>query len=616
MTPMTRLALLAAGLLLWQGCSRPARVPDGGPAARAPVARPEVVRDEAGRRMDQYLEAAQRFGFSGAVLVADPHGIVLRRGYGPADARRRISPDMMFDMGSITKQFTAAAILLLEEEGRLATTDPLSRFFPEAPVDKRDITLHQLLTHTSGLISDFADDYAQMSRDAAVSAIFAAPLLSPPGIKYNYSNAGFSLLAILIERITGRPYDIFMEERIYHPIGMHHTGYAPRALDPILVAHSYTPPVDHGTPAERLRRAGGPGWNLKGNGGVLTTVDDMYLYDRALGAGKPISPAIQAKQFAEQFRRSPTLANGYDWEIESTGDDGIFLHRDGDGPSTGVSAEYRRYPRDSTVFILLANNRHHGGSTRRYVIPNLRRLYLGTATLQPPSVQGAPDAALDEIAGRYVVDSTSSFMLERMGDHLALTAVGQAAVNVMVFNREPSSVQNRETFNQKALALVRALASEDDAALRAALGPEADLEPALAWWRGMVSRLGAFRDVESLGTDRMDRNLFQSTVRVSFRDDARTLRWTWQGSIPTQSSEDTYLPGAFAFGAESPVEGGAWSPYWWLEGRDSLVTYDLKFDQTLNASIVRAADGTPGELVFHVPTGEVRAVRAPASAGQ
>ena len=137
---------------------------------------PSVLRrvfTEAGRRMDQYLEAAQRFGFSGAVLVADPRGIVLRRGYGPADARRRISPDMMFDMGSITKQFTAAAILLLEEEGRLATTDPLSRFFPEAPVDKRDITLHQLLTHTSGLISDFADDYAQMSRDAAVNAIFA-----------------------------------------------------------------------------------------------------------------------------------------------------------------------------------------------------------------------------------------------------------------------------------------------------------------------------------------------------------------------------------------------------------------------------------------------------------
>ncbi len=611
----TRVLLLAAGLLVWQGCSRPGRAPGDAPGG-APVRHgPDVVRDEAGRRMDQYLEAAQHFGFSGAVLVADPRGVILRKGYGPADSRRRVSADMVFDMGSITKQFTAAAILLLEEEGRLATNDSLARFFPDAPADKRDITLHQLLTHTSGLISDFADDYAQMSRDSAVSAIFARPLVSPPGRDFNYSNAGFSLLAIIIELVTGRPYDLFMDERIYRPIGMRHTGYELRELDPALVAHSYTPPVDHGTPAERLDRAGGPGWNLKGNGGVLTTVDDLYRYDRALRAGEPISPAIQAKQFAEQFRRSPTLAHGYDWWIETAEDDGIVYSRAGDGPATGVSGDYRRYAGDSTVFILLANNRHHGASTRRYIMPNLRRLYLGTVTLQPPAVRGAPEAALDAIAGTYAVDSSSSFKVERIGDHLALTAFGQAAVNVMVFNRDPSSLRNREDLNQKAVALVQALASGDATALRAAFGLEANLDRLLAWWRDLVGRLGTFREVEALGTDRLDRGVFLSTVRVSFRDGARTLRWAWPGSVPTVSSEDQYLPGAFGFGAESPVEGAAWSQYWWLMGEDSLVTYDLAFDQTLDASIVHAADGTARELVFHVPTGDVRAVRSPVSRG-
>lgn len=610
----TSFVLLATGLLLWQGCSRHGRAPRGasGVPLLAPDALAEVVRDEAGGRMDRYLEAAQHFGFSGAVLVADPNGVVLRKGYGPADNLRRLSADMVFDMGSITKQFTAAAILLLEEEGRLATTDTLARFFPEAPEDKRGITLHQLLTHTSGLTSDFADDYAQMSRDAAVAAIFAAPLLSPPGRDLNYSNAGFSLLAILIEMLTGKPYDRFMEERLYGPIGMRRTGYAPRSLDPALVAHTYTPPVDHGTPLERLERAGGPGWNLKGNGGVLTSVDDLYRYDQALRTGVPISQATQARQFAEQFRRSPKLALGYGWWIEPAEDEGIAYSHAGDGPSTGVSGDYRRYPRDATVFILLANNRHHGGSTRRYIMPNLRRLYLGTATLEPPAVQGAPADALDELAGSYVVDSTSSFKVERIGDHLALTAVGQAAVDVMVFRRDASSLANRQDLNQRAASLVRALASGEMSALRAGFGPETDLERPLASWRDLTRRLGPFQDVEVQGTDRLDRGVFMSTVRVSFREGSKTIRWAWPGPVPTVSSEDEYLPRALSFAAESPVEGAAWSPYWWLESRGSIVTYDMALNQRLDASIIRAADGTPRELAFHVPTGDVRAIRVAA----
>jgi hypothetical protein len=338
-------------------------------------------------------------------------------------------------------------------------------------------------------------------------------------------------------------------------------------------------------------------------------VDDLYRYDRALDAGHPISHAIQSKQFAEQFRRSPTLAHGYDWWIETSPEDTIYYNRGADGPPTGVSGEYRRNPRDSTVFILLANNRHHGGSTRRYIMPNLRRLFLGTATFDLPAIQGAPAGPLEAIAGTYRVDSISSFTLTRDGDHLALGAVGQTAVNVMVFNRDSTSLRNRERLNQRAMVLVQALAAGDTAALRAAFTPEVDLERPLAWWRGTVGHLGAFHGAEGLGTDRLDRGVFMSTVRLSFRDGTKTVRWAWSGPTPTQSSEDAYLPGAFEFGAESPVNAAAWSPYWWLTGGDSLVTYDMAFNRTLLASIARGADGAPRELVFHVPTGDVHAVR-------
>jgi CubicO group peptidase (beta-lactamase class C family) len=584
--------------------------PLGTPAAPATNGQ-RVVLGEAGERIHRYLEGLQRFGFSGAVLIANPRGVMLRNGYGPAGPGRRVSPEMVFDMGSMTKQFTAAAILMLEAEGRLSTGDSLARFFRDAPSDKRGITLHQLLTHTSGIISDFADDYDQVSRDSAVRAIFNAPLLAPPGREFNYSNVGFSLLAMIIEDLSGQDYDRFMRERVYAPIGMRHTAYVVPGLDSALVAHTFTPPADHGTPAERLARAGGSGWNLKGNGGVLTTVDDLYRYELALAEGRPIPHTIQAKQFAEQFRRSPNLAHGYDWWIEVAGEDGVQLNRGSDGPATGVSGEYRRYPRDSSVFILLANNRHHGWSTRRYVMPALRRLYRGDAILLPSVRSGG--AELDAIAGTYAVDSSAYFVVTRVDDHLALSAIGQRAVNVMIFNRDSNSIRSRDRLNARALTLVRALAADDTAALRSIFGAQSDFGPHRDWWRTMISHHGAFECVASHGTDRLDRGAFLSTVRLRFRNAARTVRWAWSGPVPTVSSEDAMVPGVFSFGAESPVEAGAWSPYWWLGGRDSLVTYDMAFAQTLTGSVLRDDRGVPVELVFHVPGAQVRARRIPSA---
>ena len=590
--------------------------PPGGPLRGSPLMPPDPParrppdREAAQRRMDRYLEAAQNFGFSGAVLVADRQGIVLRKGYGPADRTRRVAADMLFDMGSITKQFTAAAILLLEADGRLATTDSVGRFFAGAPADKRGITLHQLLTHTAGLISDFAGDYDQVSRDSALRAIFAAPLVAPPGREFRYSNAGFSLLAMVIEQVTGQTYDRFMQERVFGPAGMRSTGYRIPSLDSARVARTYTPPVDQGTPAERLNRAGGPGWNLKGNGGLLTTVDDLYRYELALRAGRPIHPVLQARQFAEQFRRSENLAHGYDWWILPDGEGGVLYDRAGDAPSLGVSADYRRYARDSTVFILLANSRHNGGSTRTFIMPNLRRQYLGTQALAPPVVRAAPAPVLDSLAGRYEVDSTSYFVVARTGGRLSLSAIGQSAVDVMVFNRDSNSIRNRARLNDRAAALIVALNTADTAALRTAVGSEADLPRTLHWWGGLSNRLGGFRRARVLGTGRLDRGVFISTVQVCFRDSVKTLRWALPGLVPTVSSEDASLPGRFPFGAESPVPAGAWSPYWWMQNRDTLVTYDLAFNSTLTATVIRRPDGIPAELVFHLPSGTVRARRA------
>src|SRR5512147_2220324 len=145
-------------------------------AAQAAAAPPA----DDGERFDRWL---QRAGFQGGALVAKGDRVLLRRGYGMSDREAGVPYDVdtVFSLGSITKQFTAAAILKLEMQGKVRVEDPIARFLPGVPADKQAVTIHQLLTHTSGLDSDFADDFDPVGRDAYVARALASKLLSPPG---------------------------------------------------------------------------------------------------------------------------------------------------------------------------------------------------------------------------------------------------------------------------------------------------------------------------------------------------------------------------------------------------------------------------------------------------
>jgi CubicO group peptidase (beta-lactamase class C family) len=568
-----------------------------------------IVRGEAGARLERYLSRAGAFGLSGAILVADTNGIVLRNGYGQAAPGARVRPDMIFDMGSMVKQFTAAAILLLESEGKLATTDTLAKFFPQAPADKAGITLHQLLTHTAGVTNNLSGDYADVDRDSAVHVVLNTRLLSPPGRTFNYSNLGFSTLAAIIELVNGQPYERFMQERLFGPAGMRETGYHLPGLDTSRVAHTFTLPVDHGDPATRLASAPRvPSWNLMGNGGMLTTVDDIYAWELALRRGHPISHVIQRKQFAEQFRRTPTLAIGYDWWIEPAEDGGVQYNRAGDAPPLGLSAEYRRYPKDNSVFILLANNRHHGASTRRFLMDNMRRLFLGDAPLDPPATRLAPAQELAKVAGTYRVDSASYVVVRADAGRLSVSAIGQRAANVMIFNGDTVSIRNRALANDRMAATIRALAAQDSAAATASLGSPGRGVFLMAAWRDAEKVYGKFRCAEVLGTDRLDRGVLLTTARLTFADSVKVVRSTWNGTVPVVNSDDAGLENNFGFAIDAPVEAAVWSPYWYLDG-DVLLTHDLLTNRTLRARIVRGAEGTAAELLFETPGETIRAIR-------
>src|SRR5262245_1884520 len=233
------------------------------PAARTDAA----LREE----LDQLMTRLETYGFSGSLLVARNGKVLLEKGYGWADREHGVpfTAETVFDIGSITKQLTGAAILALEMEGKLKVTDPISKYFPDVPADKAGITLHHLLTHSAGLEDVFGGDFEEMPRDRLVKTALASKLLWPPGTRYRYSNAGFSLLAAVVEIVSGQPYETFLQERLFKPAGLTKTGYRAPKWPSASLAHGYSPEGDWGTPLDHAWAPDGPWWNLRGNGGIL-----------------------------------------------------------------------------------------------------------------------------------------------------------------------------------------------------------------------------------------------------------------------------------------------------------------------------------------------------------
>ncbi len=256
----------------------------------------EIVRGELGKKLDTYLTRITPFGFSGALLVAREGDIVINKGYGMAIRAEgvRNTSETVFSTGSITKQFTAAAILKLEMQGRVDTEDPIGKYLEAVPENKSHISLHHLLTHTSGLVQDVGRDYDIALRDETVRRILEQPLEFAPGERFEYTNVGYTLLAAIIEKVSGMSYEDYLNEHLLKPAGMAFTGYRIPTWDERVVAHWYVGQTDNGTPLEKPY----PYWNLIGNGGILSTTEDMYKWHLALSGDAVLSRDAKKKLYA------------------------------------------------------------------------------------------------------------------------------------------------------------------------------------------------------------------------------------------------------------------------------------------------------------------------------
>jgi CubicO group peptidase (beta-lactamase class C family) len=259
----------------------------------------DIINPPLGAQLDSVLTHAAGDGFSGVALVAKDGEIILSRGYGMANRAERIpmTPATIVQIGSNTKDFTAVAILQLMERGRLALTDSIGKYFHDVPADKRGITIEHLLKHRAGLPQHLGPDFDPVTRDQEVRNALAAPLAFPPGQGRAYSNVGYSLLGAIIEQLSRKSYDEYVRAEIIEPAGLKETGFLLPGFDMKRLAHGYAGDEDRGTMLAKPHAADGPYWNLRANGGMLSTVGDMYRFYNVLAGETLLKPATRDLMF-------------------------------------------------------------------------------------------------------------------------------------------------------------------------------------------------------------------------------------------------------------------------------------------------------------------------------
>lgn len=566
------------------------------PAAAVPaLSGHDEVNSPLGTALDRYLSQLETFGFSGSALVAKDGKIVLNKGYGLAD-RAKSQPytsNTIFDIASISKQLTAAAILKLEMEGKLKVEDPITKFFGPLDGRKPEITLHMLLTHTSGMPDILGDEYEPVSRDEMVKRAMGSALISAPGRKFHYSNAGYNLLAAVVEIVSKQPYETYLREHLFVPAGMLHTGF--HVPDRELAAHGYLLTSEWGTAFDHPWAPDGPYWNLRGNGGILSTTGDLYRWHLALQGDTVLSKEEREKfitPFVSQGRMSHA-SYAYGWGIEKDPKGGLLVSHI--GGNLVFESDFRRYMDANVVIITSSNSTDYSAIS---VSPHLEKRIFGLADPEPPSAAPIDPAVLARRAGIYLLQSAlpsgDRLQVAVAGKRLAITALGPQAFSLLL------SVQDDDDRQGMAERLKKAAAAFD--ALRAGNPkPYADLrsEPAekgaeeakaaLGPWQ---EKLGAWKSAEVLGNESYGGHPYTYT-RLTFEKGSKLAELGWSGmGVETLRFMDAPPPVLFV-----PQTDG------------SFASYDIRTGTGVRLAFEEPGGGKPTELVAKTAEGVAKARR-------
>jgi len=348
--------------------------------------------------VDDYVKAqmAERHVPGVAVAVIKSGKVVKMKGYGVASLEFNVpvTPQTTFEIGSVSKQMTAAALMLLVEEGKIGLDDPISKYLKNTPDTWKTVTIRHLLTHSSGVKSytslDGFELIKRMKVEDFIKQLAPQPLEFAPGEKNIYSNSGFSLLAYVIENVSGKQYMDFMRERIFTPLGMRSCG----DRDPQFIIPNRATGYEW-----RNDRYTGRDWDLtdlKGAGTIVCTIEDMVKWDEALDGGKFLAPESRKAIWTQfTFNNGQLSPYGFGWRISDVRGHKLIGHT---GQTAGFAAANYRFVDDRFDVVVLTNQGDSGGGGD--IALGVAKLYIPAISITRMKEVPGGDAALTTLVGK------------------------------------------------------------------------------------------------------------------------------------------------------------------------------------------------------------------------
>jgi CubicO group peptidase (beta-lactamase class C family) len=291
-----------------------------------------------------------------AIMVIHDGQTIFEKGYGEANLEKQIPVETQtnFRLASFTKQFTAMCIMMLKERGKLDYDQTLTDIFPDFPMYGKKITIRHLLHHVSGLVA-----YEDLIPDSATVQVLDKDVLRmmmgqdstyfPPGTEYRYSNSGYAMLAMIIEKVSGKRFADFLKENIFDPLGMQNTVAYENGISTVNHrAFGYTKEADHFEFTDQSITSA-----VLGDGGIYTSVDDLFKWDQALYTEKLVKKSTLQEAFTSGIlTNGKKIDYGYGWMIDDYRDHHRLYHT---GSSRGFATIIQRYPEDKFTVMILSN---------------------------------------------------------------------------------------------------------------------------------------------------------------------------------------------------------------------------------------------------------------------
>ncbi len=393
-----------------------------------------VASDSVSADIDRFLSQTYPAAEPGAAVIVVKDGkTLLRKGYGMANLELGvpITPESVFEVGSVTKQFTATAILMLQERGQLSVQDDITKYLTDFPTQGKKVTIENLLTHTSGIPSytGMKEWAPTMREDLPLEKLIAffkgKPFDFEPGSKWDYDNSGYVLLGAIIEKVSGKSYERFVEDEIFKPLGMAHSSYGSWSDIVPHRAAGYDRGDDRFVNTSYISMT-----QPYAAGALMSTVDDLVLWDKALSAGTLVKTASLERMFTPYALTSGVSTRyGYGWTLHELAGRKVIEHG---GDINGFSCDVLRIPEAKILVVVLTNNPEAAmrpdGVTHR-----IASTLLGVPDLERKT--RLTTKALDEYAGVYRTGDTTRYV-SRDGDKLFIQRAGGAKREIEATGRD------------------------------------------------------------------------------------------------------------------------------------------------------------------------------------